>query len=97
MKTALRLLLAVSISGLVISLLVLSRVGGALADLIPPEVLMAFVAIAALVGDAFLDIHREAPRSVSANGPACQIRDDFDPETGHVIPICRPNEDRVAA
>ena len=97
MKTTLRLLLTVSISGLVIALLVLSRAGGALADLIPPEVLMAFAAIAALAGYAYLDIRLGAPRGVSPNGPTHEIQSDLNLEKGQVIQICRPKEDQVAA
>lgn len=97
MKTTLRLVSAVSISGLLVALLVLSRAGGALASIIPPEVLMAFAAIAALAGYAVMDIRREAPRGVTPNGRHHQIRSEIGLRPRPVIEISRPNQDRAAA
>lgn len=97
MKTALRLLYAVSISGLVIALLVLSRAGGALASIVPPEVLTGFAAIAALGGYALVEIRSGAPRGVSNSRHANKTGGGNSSDQPQVIGVCRSTEEKVAA
>ncbi|BET65869.1 hypothetical protein ASA1KI_07870 [Opitutales bacterium ASA1] len=94
-KTKTRLIKGALAFAAVAAAVVLGRLGGELANSIPPEALVSLVAIAGLFGLGLLDLRSAAPRGLNHGLPR-RFQRDFVKTRSSVVPLWR-NDDRAAA